>query len=919
MYFLERLAGHILEKYGDTLQNLVVILPNIRAKLFLADHLRKQSKKAMFLPYFLSSQELMERISGLRSADDYFLLTKLFQAYPPDKGEELSFEVFMNWGHNLLQDLKEIDHQLIDAPSLFNQLVDIRNLEMWGVNSDHLSDFQRKYLEFCAKLPAIYKTFNELMENDGIGHLGFIERKAFESVGKGYLKENQRIILAGFNALTKAEEKIFFFLKENYKTEIFFDYDHYYVDNEEHEAGHFARINLKKEIYQNSWMSHDFTEIVKNIDVYRCTTNYEQSIVAGEILKKHLKSVDLLNTAIILPDESMLMPMLQALPADIKDVNITMGFSLFHSPYFNYFDSLFRMLINLKESPNGLSFYFKDVLRLMHTQGMHQLTSMKKQNHREFVDKINRDQQAYIPIRSLSELFEEIIGYDPFIDIRKPVKALSDLIRSSIIRLDSLLAEKETMLFKINREFLLHQMEVIEQVSKMTDEVMYEVDVITFHKIWRHYTKLSKVQFTGEPLIGLQIMGLLESRNLDFTNVIVLNANEGMLPSEKKSSSLIPNDLKKHFELNLNKEKDAVFAYHFYRLLQRAEKVSLIYSNQVDELGSGEKSRYIVQLEKELNAVNANHTLREITALSGVKIESHSDIPVVKTEKIIQVLKEKLEKGISPSSLSSYLQCPKNYFFSLLVDHRTKDEIIENIESDVLGKAVHKTMELLYKDHLGKVLKPADIKEMQKIYRDVLTESFCKYMSASVLMSGRNLLTFEMASRMVGRFLMKEEEYVSQHKIEIIDLEMKVDKHVNIELNGGVISFKVKGIIDRLEKKNGLIHLIDYKTGKTDARDLRVESLDELLDGRLKAFQLLIYSWLVSDNDPELTSGISASIYPFKSYSAGYLPLEFRKSSALEREDLNQLEKILKDIVVEMLEDKTPLKHHPESLYCDFC
>lgn len=916
MKFLEKLALKILED-NESYPQQVVILPNVRARLFLNEHIRQKAEKAMFMPLYLTSIELMERLAKLSSADDYLLITSLFNAYTKVEGES-DFETFMSWGITLLQDLKEIDHQLADTEELFANLNQIREMEFWNPGGGKLSEFQRKYLGFCEQLPQIYKTFQKIMESSGIAHLGYLERKACQNLNDEVFSKDSKVYLAGFNALTKAEETVFDFLKAHYVSEFIFDYDNYYLLDNRQEAGYFGRLNSRKyQLSQSSYTDH-FKEIPKNIAICSCSTNFEQALILSDLLKKFEATDDYKDTVIILPEESSLLPVLQNLPEQIQDINVTMGFSLIHSPYYDFFERIIRLYVNqgiLKTSSR--SFYYKDVLELLESE---LLTRRISQSALEkFREKVVKENLIFIPHAELSDLLDLPNAFSTDLPISYSPPELTMFIRQLIRGEDTFLSSAPSHADKIKREFLLHHYEVLAQVEKMNTSLEQEMPLATFHKIWKHYTKLSKVQFTGEPLIGLQIMGLLESRNLDFKNVIIFNVNEGILPTEKRGGSLIPNDLKKHFGLQLNKEKDAVIAYHFYRLLQRSENVALLYSTKSGPMGGGEKSRFILQLEEELTKYSREHVLSHLKSQMDTDVLRSIEPKLSKNDFIVEKTRKKLEEGISASALLKYINCPLDFFHTVVLGLEDRDPMKEVLESDSFGSAIHGAMEKLFEKYIDQNMHPGSYDKMAKDVDFELKKSFSELLKSNSELKGRNALSFRLARDLVQRALKQEKELAETVSITPLLLEEWLEQKISLTTSRGEIRVNMRGIIDRVERRNGSIHIVDYKTGKVDSKQLIHESMDEDALENEKVFQLLTYALMLSQREEYKEQNIQASIFSMRSFKDSYCPLEIGGSQDITPELLEAFKNYLSSIVGAILDPETPFVHRDEALYCKFC
>ncbi len=913
MRFLEKLAKEILEYKNEDLRDLIVILPNVRARLFLNNYLGKYAGRAIYIPVTYSSSEFMEKLSGLRSAEDFHLLSRLFEAYPQE--EDLSFEEFMQWGNSVLQDFKEIDHQLIDTDTMFTLLQDIRNIEFWNPTDGELSEFQKKYLAFCKKLKSIYSDFCNKMKDDGLAHQGFMERRALEELSELELNPKSKFIIAGFNALTKAEEDIFKEISERFESRFYWDYDKYYLDNNLHEAGFFARQNKQKFHSAFNWISEHFAE-EKEITIYNCSTSYEQSYVVHEILKR-IPDSDQMSTAVILPDESMLIPVLQVIPPNITDINVTMGYPLSHSPYYAMFEDLLQMIFTARQNQGKETFYYKDVFRILNSEGIKELLSSEANSDiQKYMNGLLMNNRVYIEQNELNEILSTAFRYKTvMLTSKQSYQEIMTSFKDIIFNLDKKALEENQEEKKINREFLLHHFEVITQVQEMITKLGEDADSKTISRIWRHYNRLSKVQFTGEPLKGLQIMGLLESRNLDFDRVVILNVNEGTLPADKRYGSLLPNDLKLKNGMHLHREKDAVVAYHFYRVIQRAKKIDLLYSSQTENMGGGEKSRFLVQLEKELPEYSEHVKIQNLTAMSSLPIASPRTHVIERSPFVKELIKKKFSTGLSPTSISNFIRCPKDFYFLELAGLKYQEEMVESLEANVLGSAIHSTLELLYKPLVGKVLQPGDIKDMKKALPGILEKAFSEQMDLQYLLTGRNLLDYHMAEKILLRFLEKETIYVSNNDIELLALETRVEKEYQLEVNGESIPLRIKGFVDRIERKNGIVHLVDYKTGKIENRDLSIKELEQSLDGKEKVLQLLIYAMLYAENEDKILS----SVGPLKRYDADYLPVKIGGEEELSTLILKDFEKVLLVYIKGIFESQDAFAHNEKSIYCKFC
>ncbi|MEQ9064843.1 MAG: PD-(D/E)XK nuclease family protein [Vicingaceae bacterium] len=915
MKFLEHLAEHILAKGTEKIKDVTVVLPNVRAKLFLSRFLAIKAKKSMWMPRMLSSREFMEELAGIRTAEDYVLLGQLHQALPEGMEEKTDVSKFLNWAGILLQDLKEIDHELADAGALFNDLYNARELEAWSPESKDLNESSLHYLEVCRSLPVIYDRFNEYQLANGTGHSGFIQRKASERVETNEFGD-QLFVFAGFNALTAAEKKIFSFMNQTWGAELFFDYDRYYVDDEIHEAGHFARIN-SFHFKQNplNWTADNFKDISKEVIVYKCAHSIEQTYALREVLEQLTGEVNENTTAIVLPEEAMLIPVLKQLPVSIKHINVTMGYNLKNSPFYGLLDGIIRMYFNVI-SKRATSFYHSDVRRLLRNEAWRDTFDQQGQLLKEtLIQQIDKSNMLFISAGKLNEVFQHFKaeGRPSFAMLRSSGEVLN-LMDDLLLFFDSHYKKETTVYAKIQREFIYHHFEVNRLVKEVSANLGTEVDIAQAHKLWRNYTQITKVQFTGEPLEGLQIMGLLETRNLDFEHVYLLNMNEGSLPSRRRYHSVLPFDLKRQYGLLVHREREAVFAYHFYRLLQRSQFVHLFYENQGDAMSNGEMSRFIRQLKRELVSYSTNNSFREKNVKIAIKEHSESQKQVFRNDKLTARLTTLLERGISPTALTTYLNCPLDFYYRYVIGLKDADEVNETIEAGIFGEVLHNSLEKIYTPYIGKRLVVGDIASISEKAAKAIESAFLKHIDANQLGKGKNLLSVNIAHKSLKHFLKEEEIRHRNSEVTLLGLE----KELSAELILPFGKVKVRGKIDRIESINGKTNIIDYKTGAIQPNELKVKNINEVFSGKKnKYLQLLTYSWLAYKSS-EFGATFSPAVCALRGGESLHF-LQLGEESTFGPEELEAFEAGLIAMLTQLVESNESLVHNASSLYCNYC
>ena len=864
--FLEETIQYLTKKHGS-LSQLTIILPSKRAGGFLLNHLKNKALHTSFAPKIISIETFIETVSDLNIIDPTALLFKSYETYLKIDSipEKESFDTYSSWATSLLGDFNEIDRYLLDTHSFFNYLNDIQDLNHWYLREDK-TPLIEKYLAFWNSLQEFYKTLKDTLLKDHQGYQGLVYRKAAEDISH-YMEANKatKHVFIGFNALNTAEQHILQELLELDHNEVIWDTDSYFFEDATHSASLFLRD------YKNNWkyyQKNSFTSVASNFIKPKAFSfvgvqkNIGQVKYVGNLLATYTKE-QLAHTAIILADENLLLPLLHSLPENVDQVNITMGVALKTMPYATFFEILF----SVKAKPAD-SYYYKDVQSILSHPFISNtmasagaiLAQIKKEN-------ITHSTQEYL--LSISDPKDHEILKLLFQDWSQD----SGMAISSCNTLLQLASSRN--LSAIEEVSVSHLQEVFLKIAALNDSYTYLTTLKTVQLLYRELIANTTLDFKGEAYQGLQIMGVLESRVLDFKNIIMTSVNEGTLPSGKSNASFITYDLKKQYNLPSFSEKDAIYTYHFTHLLQRVETATLLYNTHTEGLNTGEKSRFLLQLEV---AKQPNHTITHTTVSPKITMGQKTLARIEKTPKILERLQEIASGGFSPSSLTSYIRNPIDFYFQKVLRIKEHQEVEETVAASTLGTIVHDTLEVLYTPFVSKVLSVGDLESIYPKIAAQVTTQFIKSFKGGDFSTGKNLLIFEVAKKYVSNFIDFEIKEVNAGN-KIIIKALEADLGISVEVPGLDFPVRVGGKVDRIDHYNGDLRIIDYKTGKVEQKDLVVSDWEKIRQeySFSKAFQVLTYALIYNDTAP-ITQAYGG-IISFKNLGSGFLKFGVKEQS----------------------------------------
>jgi hypothetical protein len=931
MKFLNQLAIKILDK-GLSAKSLTVILPSERAKRYLINALFKANEGPLISPNIFTIDQWVEALSNKTILHQTSILLSLYQVYETTLQENaLSFEDYLTWGPILLSDFDDVDRYLVDHQQLYQNLASIKALESWQIDEEGYSASQQKFMQFWELIPQLHAGLQAKNKAQNACSKAQAYRQLAENPAQ-YFAKDQYYVFAGFNALSAAEQRIIKYLIDQKQGEFIIDSDAYYLENKYHEAGHFQRKNLQFFGLKNPQeLTKRLQTEAYDVKVIECAQHIGQvKVLATELIENPVQ--DWSEVLVLLADEALVHAAIRNIPKIVGQANITLGLPLDQTPIRTWIDLCFQLQENqLKFKTKAL--YHKDFQRFCHHAfvslafdqlQLKQLAAAEKQTikyNRVFqrVDQLKLDQQ----ILDILTLLSTNWGTD------------WKLALLQLRKLNSLLLQLIAEGNDFEKTAILSFEQACRQFDQLTDAALPKMNLSSFKKLfYQHWTR-ANLAYLGSPTTGLQITGLLETRLLDFERVYILGMNEGKLPPTNPIQSIIPMDLRSAFGMPNNRDKQGLFAQHFYRLLHHARSFVFTYTSTSEVLGSHERSRYLLQLQMEWLQQNKNVTWKEYfyQIPSATRHQEHTLIP--KTSDIQARIKTYLAGNVSASALRKYVTCPLDFYYRYVVEFGEEDEVEEDIATSTFGSLIHSCLEELYtpyahRDKEGKIVTPAPgpinerhIAKMLTDFPEVLRKYFMKYFdnNEALFQRGKNLLSFEMALDLTKQMLLKELAYVKGLKEPLVieQLEAKFELNYSVQLPQETIPIHFVGYIDRIDRI-GANHyrVIDYKSGKVKDIDVKMSQKDDAYTNITKpkhALQLCLYSLF------------------FKEYY-GHLPAEARIESLINRDDEFALsldkntnltpvpvlfDAGLQTLLENMLNETLPFEHDQAATYCQFC
>ena len=950
--FLKLVAADLYKHTKGNLAHTAVVFPNKRAGLFFNEYLAQESESPIWSPAYVSISELFRSLSPWEVGDPVKLVCELYKIFRRETQSTETLDDFYFWGEMLISDFDDADKNRVDTDKLFSNLQDLRNIMddytfiddeqeeairqfFQNFSIERRTALKERFISLWDVLGNIYKGFRESLASQNIAYEGMMYRHVIEHLNVDKLPY-EKYVFVGFNVLNKVEHTLFTQLKDAGKAVFYWDYDEFYMkENRQavtHEAGEFIRRNLRD--FPSPLSGELFKNLSKPKEVHYIASSTEnaQARYLPQWIRNNLTTPEK-ETAVVLCNEALLQPVLHSLPAEVKHVNITMGFPLSQTPVYSFLIALLELHTHGFNFKSG-RYTFQSVVTLLKHPYTRQLTGQAELLEKE----LTRNNRFY-PLPGelgkdefLTRLFTPLSG-----NLNLCIRLSETLQQVAGIYQANTSGTEDTDAFnQLYRESLFKAYTTINRFRTLIEEDELTVQSETFRRLLVKVLSATNIPFHGEPAIGMQVMGVLETRNLDFRHLVLLSVNEGQLPKSGGDSSFIPYNLRKAFGMTTIEHKIAVYAYYFYRLLQRAERITLMYNTSSDGLNRGEWSRFMLQF-----LIEWPHPITRQFLEAGQSPQGTSPITVEKTPDVMRRMQSLFDvranpkAKFSPSALNYYLDCPLKFYYRYVAGLSAPDEVSAEIDSATFGSIFHYAAEHIYKDLTthGKVINKEALETLLRNevkLQDYVDTAFKKLFfnvpqNEKPEYNGIQLINSAVIARYLKQLLQNDLRYAP---FTFIASEMEVDEPIDIQTPKGVIKSRIGGIIDRMDSKDGTLRIVDYKTGGDADTPPHVESL--FIPDKKRSnyvFQTFLYAAIMCRKQPTMKIA-PALLYIHRAATETYSPViqmgEPRKPKEAV-EDFSKYEKEYRERLQGLLEEIfNPEKSFTQTeiiekcTYCDF-
>lgn len=922
--FLERVAQKLVEQQDADLRKCLVIVPGHRSTIYLKKHLGKLLGHTFWPPRFMTISDLFAEMSPYKLLAPERSPFLLYAAYKKSTPDVEPFDAFWKWARTALADYNDIDNYLVDGKQLYQNLSDIKGIEEWSFEGDGLSDDQEFFLEFWEMLGRLYHQFQKDCLAANEVYSGLLKREALENDRwQGITEKWDQVHIVGFNALAPTEEALFKKMSAADNVSIHWDADGSYIKKDWHEAGHFLR-RLEKNFSEIGELPETFGTRKPKIRVLQCTGDTSLAKTSAALLND-IPADQQDQAALVLCDSSLLVSTLSALDPKLDKVNVTMGYPATNNTVYQFFQTYIDLADMAKTNGNSLPIsLFSRLLKnpLFHLLEqdfeVHRVEATENKAAKVYTggiqDKLIHKNAPrirktnWLELRTEQEIHKSLdLLFEADLTIPTLIAQLQDLVR--------IFRESETF-DRWNTEFLFHISKALNKLALLMDEFPLITRIKTAKDLFSSMVGQQEMSFIGEPLEGLQIMGMLETRTLDFKHIILTGANEGKLPANSNRQSFIPYDLRNLFKLPTHHDQEAIYAYYFYRLLHQVDELTILYSTQKDTFGSGEKSHFIDQMKIDFDYGPDS----EEVVLTPSPKNAASEFSMESSPTIQASLRKSLE-WLSPSRINSFFDCPLDFYYRYVLKLGEPDSLEDSIGHADLGTIIHQVLEDSYETLKSNFFTEESLKKLLADVGKVTFDEFKKKFGVSGFETGLNHLAYHVSVGYAKKIIEWDlKEVKAGNKIRIVELEKKLGEKIELQVYGKKFVTTMGGYVDRIDEFNGNIRIIDYKTGKADDAKIDLKkSFDTILSGnKPHAIQLLYYSLLYANENPGCLP-LQAGIVSPRNISGGIHSFKFNGETAIDRDILDQYKENLGKALESMLDPELVFTHNHKGKYCQFC
>ncbi|MFM2208267.1 MAG: hypothetical protein RL213_2242 [Bacteroidota bacterium] len=938
--FIGDLADELIRKFGTDFTGITVVFPTRRAGVFFRSEIARRISGPVWAPRVLAVQDFMLELADRSQPDQVTLLFELFDIYREFFPDE-PFDEYCPWGEVMLKDFDELDKSLANPSKVFSVIADLREIdESFGLDDEEMerlrmfwgnyfdtgsTRLKEEFSKTWKHLHTIYDRFHARLGLKGWTTEGHAYRTVAASLGHsdGWKERvGRHVVFAGLYALSRSEEQVILHLKDHGIADCYWDADEYYVNDRHQEAGHFLRSSRLFDPAGSSWIGRNLGGTEKSIEVIGIPMEVGQAKMAGHLVDvlSRMPGFEPERTAVVLPAEHLLFPVLYAIPESMQKINVTMGYPLHQSPIFHLIESLVTLQTNVRhpDQDSKCSFLIRDVLSVIDHPYIRLVDP-------SFISAWRKDIVGEVAIRITADRLSGADLPEIFRVLFRPEQESTGLFRwlREILRVIlSAMDERSFAGQRFESEFIARLFTQLNLLQETYASVEVESGIATWWRLFSEIIHATKLPFTGEPLEGLQLMGFLESRVLDFENVILLSVNEDILPSSGQHPSFVPYGIRKAFGMPTHEDVHAVTAYHFYRLLQRAGKIFLLHNTEAASISSGEPSRFILQLEQEL-AARYPDTVKFSRKNMLTPVSGNIPAPVV-VEKTPQVM-ERLQQWIydekkdlqfhpklSPSALNKYIHCPLQFYFSYVAGLWEPDEKDEVLEAKSLGLVLHRAMELLYSES-SSTITSLQFAGLHRKVEEAVDQAILDKFADPGHLEGKNLLLRNVIVELVRQILRSDEK---EAPVSIVELEQVSQRPFEFAEGRQVVLSGIIDRVDRISRPDGDIYrVIDYKTGKVEFR--KIESADDLLRDSVhkEQFQAMLYAWFLSKRYPG--KPVQVGLVTLREMSGGKKLVN--PDGPLSEDQLLDFEKSLARMITELFDPEVPFRQTDKEDACKYC